>query len=290
MSDEQQPDGAQPASEDKPSQPATKPFCGVVMPISDLDGCTESHWREVRQILYETIESTGYKPNLVSESESIGVILKDIITNIYTYPLIIADVSGKNSNVYFELGMRLTFDRAAVVIKDDKTDYSFDTSPIRHLTYPRDLNYWGVRKFKGELKAKIEGTMEESKKEGFSMFLKHFGQFVVPQLSTQSVSAEQYFIEELKSIKNMLSGFQHAMLHEGESVRELVDITKEFLSNIVIDFSLCATRSDRRELLLGALEGHLQKRGIYYSESSLTKALDFALVLRPFYDSNGNKF
>ena len=199
---------SQPASADKPpaAQPTEKPYCGVVMPISEIDGCSESHWQDVRKILYEVIDSAGFKPNLVSESESIGVILKDIVANLYTYPLIIADVSGKNSNVYFELGMRLTFDLPTIVIKDNQTDYSFDTAAIRHLTYPRDLRYWEIEKFKLELKSKIHGTIQESKKEGFSMFLKQFGQFKIPEISTTVVSKDDYIIEELRQLRLELIG------------------------------------------------------------------------------------
>jgi hypothetical protein len=33
----------------------------------------------------------------------------------------------------FELGMRLAFDKPTVIIKDDKTDYMFDTGIIEHV-------------------------------------------------------------------------------------------------------------------------------------------------------------
>jgi hypothetical protein len=47
-----------------------------------------------------------------------------------------------------ELGMRLAFDKPAVIVKDDKTDYSFDTSSIEHLAYPRDLRFSKIKSFK----------------------------------------------------------------------------------------------------------------------------------------------
>jgi hypothetical protein len=34
----------------------------------------------------------------------------------------------KNPNVMFELGMRLAFDKPAIIIKDNRTNYSFDTA------------------------------------------------------------------------------------------------------------------------------------------------------------------
>lgn len=59
----------------KKSTPTEK--CGIVMSISDFDGCSENHWSEVLTILKRTIKDAGYEPELVSESDEIGVIQKE---------------------------------------------------------------------------------------------------------------------------------------------------------------------------------------------------------------------
>lgn len=57
--------------EQKPKVPNTgepltdQPICGIVMPISAIDGCTEAHWSDVQDILSESIESAGFKANIV---------------------------------------------------------------------------------------------------------------------------------------------------------------------------------------------------------------------------------
>lgn len=83
-----------------------KMVCGVVMPISAVDGCNESHWSDVLDILSEAIEEAGFDPNLVSNADDVGIIHKRIIQNLYDNPVVVCDVSGKNPNVMFELGMR----------------------------------------------------------------------------------------------------------------------------------------------------------------------------------------
>jgi len=55
---------------------------------------------------------------------------------------------AQNSNLMLELGIGLTFDKPAVIIKDDKTDYNFNTSSIEHLAYPRDLRFSKIISFK----------------------------------------------------------------------------------------------------------------------------------------------
>ncbi len=81
------------------------------MPISASDGCQESHWQDVKGILFEAIQAAGFEANLVSDADEVGIIQKRIIQNLYANPVVVCDVSGKNPNVMFELGIRLAFDK-----------------------------------------------------------------------------------------------------------------------------------------------------------------------------------
>ena len=136
--------------------------CGIIMPLSAIDGCTEEHWRDVEKILVEVIKDCGFEPNLVSNSNESGIIQNFIIQNLYSNEIVVCDVSGKNPNVMFELGIRLAFDKPTIIIKDDVTDYSFYTSPIRHIGYPRDLHFHKINEFKKQLSASIKSTFEKS--------------------------------------------------------------------------------------------------------------------------------
>lgn len=80
----------------------SRSVCGLVMPISEIDGCSETHWAEVQDILSDAIEETGFEANLVSNADDVGLIHKRIIQNLYENPLVVCDVSGKNPNVMFE--------------------------------------------------------------------------------------------------------------------------------------------------------------------------------------------
>jgi len=123
-----------PTNADADTSPLAKPKCGIIMPISEIDDLSENHWREVLDILFDAITAAGFEPNLVSTTDEVGIIQQTIIQNIYDNPVIVCDVSAKNPNVMFELGMRLAFDKPTVIVKDDKTSDSFDTSPIQHLS------------------------------------------------------------------------------------------------------------------------------------------------------------
>lgn len=188
--------------------------CGLVMPISAIDGCNEQHWLEVKAILTEAVDAAGFKASLVSYADDVGIIQKRIIQNLYDNPIVICDVSGKNPNVMFELGMRLAFDKPTIIVKDDKTSYSFDTSSIEHLEYPRDLRFAKIVEFKQALKEKLNATFNKSQTDpNYTTFLKHFGTFTVAKLDSKEVSKEDFIIEELKELKKSILR-QHVVYNE----------------------------------------------------------------------------
>jgi hypothetical protein len=165
----------------------------------------------VKSILIEAIQAAGFTADLVSEAEDVGTIHRRIIQRLHDDPIIVCDVSGKNANVMFELGIRLAFDKPTIIVKDDKTGYSFDTSPIEHVTYPRDLRFGKIVDFKNELARKVAATYEAGKKPDYTTFLKHFGTFTVAKLETKEVSKEQFILEELKELRSEMRALSRPM-------------------------------------------------------------------------------
>jgi hypothetical protein len=179
--------------------------CGIIMPISSLDGCPEEHWSDVLEIIQTSIETAGFKPNLVSNADEVGIIQKRIIQNLYDNPIAVCDVSGKNPNCMFELGLRLAFDKPTIIVKDDKTTYSFDTAPIEHIEYPRDLRYASIVEFKQILSEKISSTHKKAKDDPhYTTFLKNFGTFTIAKLDTKEVDKEEFILDELRSLRQLL--------------------------------------------------------------------------------------
>ena len=208
------------------------PTCGIVMPISAIDGCDESHWAEVREIIENSIESAGYSPNLVSDADDVGIIHKRIIQNLYQNPIVVCDVSGKNPNVMFELGLRLAFDKPVVIIKDDKTNYSFDTSSIEHLTYPRDLRFSQIVEFSDHLQNKISATTRRHNDDPDAVsFLKHFGKFQTVQIDSSSVSSEIALLDEIQEMRMDLRRMRISERRE-RSQRPELEMSAELLHDL----------------------------------------------------------
>ena len=86
------------------------PMCGLVMPISgtpDHPRYTADHWLEVRYVIDAAVKAAGFHPRLVSEGDSSGLIHGRIVQNLGDCPMVVCDVSSRNPNVMFELGLRL---------------------------------------------------------------------------------------------------------------------------------------------------------------------------------------
>ncbi|MBF0307643.1 MAG: hypothetical protein HQL41_18615, partial [Alphaproteobacteria bacterium] len=195
--------------------------CGIVMPISAIDGCSADHWNEVKSIISDSIESIDalkFSVKLVSDSDDVGIIQKRIVQNVYSSDIIVCDVSGKNPNVMFELGMRLAFDKPTVIIKDDKTDYSFDTGVVEHIPYPRDLRFGKIVSFRAHLADKVLATYRAASADpDHSTFLKSFGRFQIAGLSQDTVPADKMVVEMLTDLQSEMARMRRQLAKERPS-------------------------------------------------------------------------
>lgn len=182
-----------------------KSMCGIIMPISAIGECSETHWEEVKGIIIKAVEDAGYKADIVSNSDESGVIQKTIVQNLYDNEIVVCDVSGKNPNVMFELGMRLAFDKPTIIVMDDKTNYTFDISVIEHIEYPRDLNYYKIVDFQKKLTEKIKATAEAAKDPNYTTFLKHFGEFKVANIEHKEGSINDVVIAKLDNLTQQMT-------------------------------------------------------------------------------------
>jgi len=200
------------------------------MPLSPIDGCTAEHWDDVQAIIKESVSSISdpvFATRMVSDADEVGVIQKRIVQNIFLSDVVVCDVSGRNPNVMFELGMRLAFDRPAVIIKDDKTPYSFDTSVIEHLTYPRDLRYGTMVSFRQQLADKVLNTYNKAMTDAnHTTFLKNFGTFKVASLHTEEVKSDEIILSTLDQVQAQVNRLSVKIdrLPQNEPMRGGVDM------------------------------------------------------------------
>ena len=182
--------------------------CGYIMPIADVEGYRRGHWLDIQAILDEVCEGIGFSVHrVVSHDLDVGTIHKRIVSNIYADDIVICDLSSKNPNVMFEVGMRIAFDKPLVVIKDEKTGFCFDSGTIDHLTYPHDLRYSEIYEFKENLKDRIITTIKSAKikiKNHESPILSNFGALTTVDLNIDNVSEMEAVRSDILELKDMI--------------------------------------------------------------------------------------
>jgi hypothetical protein len=192
--------------------PSTEsPKCGLVMPIATFGDYPQSHWTAVEAILREALTEVGFDAKLVSQETTSGVIHQRIITNLYTNDIVVCDVSARNPNVMFELGMRLAFDKPTIIVKDNDTPFSFDISGIEHLTYPRSLTYADIVSFKEKLGQMVVDTSKAAASDpSYSTFLKHVAGVKPARIDIQEVPFQDFLLKQLEDIRSRIDSLQYS--------------------------------------------------------------------------------
>jgi len=130
------------------------------MPISDVDGYPKGHFGHVYEnIIFPSCEMAGYRAVRADEVKATNLIHLDILKNLIDAPIAICDLSSRNPNVLFELGVRQAFDKPVVLIQEAGTPKIFDIAPLRYLEYSKEMKYHEVLHIQKELKDAIEATV-----------------------------------------------------------------------------------------------------------------------------------
>lgn len=149
---------------DKLKNEPLKKICFVIMPFSNTESCTKEQWSEIYETLIrQAVVSSGYNYECFRACLDIGNIIKDILVNLNRADIVIADLTDKNPNVFYELGVRHALRDVAILITQSIDDVPFD---LRHYAL---IEYdWKTRRGRGEFNeriGKILGTIESGVNE-----------------------------------------------------------------------------------------------------------------------------
>ncbi|MGR5175350.1 hypothetical protein [Vibrio mediterranei] len=141
--------------------------CFIIMPIADAEGYPNGHFKHVYDnIISPACDLAGFKPVRADEVKQTNLIHLDILKQLIEAPIAICDLSNRNPNVLFELGIRQAFDKPVVLIQEKGTPKIFDIAPLRYLEYCKEMKYHDVLSIQKELKDSIEATFEADGKQG----------------------------------------------------------------------------------------------------------------------------
>ena len=138
--------------------------CFVIMPISDPEGYEKGHFKCVYEdLLIPAIEESGFEPKRADDDKSSSMIQINIIRDIIEAPMAICDLSSRNPNVLFELGIRQAFDLPVVLIQEEGTQRIFDINTINTIDYRSNLIYREVMEDRRKISEAIKSTQDNTK-------------------------------------------------------------------------------------------------------------------------------
>ncbi|MBM4968945.1 hypothetical protein HYO26_22150 [Vibrio parahaemolyticus] len=137
------------------------------MPIADVEGYPDGHFKHVySNIISPACEMAGFNPVRADEVKQTNLIHLDILKQLIEAPIAICDLSNRNPNVLFELGIRQAFDKPVVLIQEKGTPKIFDIAPLRYLEYCKEMKYHDVLSIQQELKESVQATYEANGAQG----------------------------------------------------------------------------------------------------------------------------
>jgi len=129
------------------------------MPISDVEPYESGHFKRVYEyIIKPAIIRAEFTPVRADDILHTNFIAIDIIKRIITSEMAICDLSSRNPNVLYELGIRQAFDLPVTFIKDTITTRVFDIQGFRDIEYDENLRIDNVEQIIDNLAETIKNT------------------------------------------------------------------------------------------------------------------------------------
>lgn len=132
-----------------------KLVCFVISPISQNKERWDDLLKLIRSVCADLSRDLKVPVEVVRADEiaSAGVIHPEIWSNIASADVIIADITGQNGNVMFELGVASAWRKKeqVIILRESNLEerFLFDINPARHIEY--SYSFEGLTKLKSNL-------------------------------------------------------------------------------------------------------------------------------------------
>lgn len=141
-----------------------KKFCFVVTPIGNENTAIRRHIDGIIDQAIIPAIGDEFEIKVAHREYEIGSINDRVIRNVYNADLVIANLTGLNPNVMFELGVRYSCGKATVVIAEIDTKLPFDITDENTLFYINDPS--GAAELRDKLEEFVKRIDLESNKYG----------------------------------------------------------------------------------------------------------------------------
>lgn len=145
-------------------------------------------------------------------------IMADIWQMIQDSEVLVADLTEKNANVFYELGLAHAIGKPVVLISDNLADVPFDLQSLRVIIYDKNDPSWG-----SELKTSIVESLGETLTDTASVVPSMFRKVVKSQAPTESKTNQRLDIleQQIATFAARNSGFSSRLRSPSDLYRRL---------------------------------------------------------------------
>jgi hypothetical protein len=136
-------------------------ICFVLSPIGTKDSEIRKHADEVYKYIISPVTTEFQIKSLRSDHlNSPGLISQQVIRYIHNSKIIIADLTGYNPNVFYELAIAHAYRKPVITIISVGQELPFDITDVR--TIPYELTVPGVEEAKQSLRNNIAAVLDDT--------------------------------------------------------------------------------------------------------------------------------
>jgi len=138
----------------------SEPIAFVIMPFA------EEYAASFRDVIQPAIERAGMRC-VRADQDPQGDILRMMFERIFDSPVLIADISGANPNVFYELGVsHCAGEKTVTICREDFMGHvPFDLGTYRILVYPKPLGDPDDESGKADYSARVDNAVERLAEE-----------------------------------------------------------------------------------------------------------------------------
>jgi hypothetical protein len=162
-----------------------KKSCFVIMPFAEP---FETYFKKIIKPAVDDNKLYSVRGDSLFRSTHI---MDDIWSAITDSTLVIAELTGKNPNVYYELGLAHAIKKPAILISSNIEDVPFDLRPLRVLIYDKNDPDWGAI-----LKSSISKAIKETLSSPTEAIPRTFRNYKQPQTILETTLSERLTLLE----------------------------------------------------------------------------------------------
>lgn len=138
----------------------TPKMCYVIMPFSETASCTQEEWTRVfEDLIKPAVEEAGLGYVCRRSEATTGSIIRHIVEHLYDSDVVVADVTDRNANVFYELGVRHALKNRTIIIAQKREHIPSDLYGYANHVYD-----WRTEDGHTDLRDKMRQLLEHIEK------------------------------------------------------------------------------------------------------------------------------